>query len=307
MRTIVLCLTAFFVWSAALVFMEGPAGAACLTIASGDGHKTVCSVPVRDGAVIYLDFINPADLAPVRETFQYRSGEGLRMTQVRSPSAGVLQSCGARPGPDNSAVLDRRPGPFGRNEEDVDALEGEGLKRFGIPPVSIDSGGFFGERGILGEPIRAQSGERLEVRWEGFFPRYRLYYFPSARQQGVVIGECRFPDGCNNGFFFGPDADGDGLPDSFRLVQWVSSDYGRDDEVPGYLDRYRYIYDVRQDKYYLWHDLLIYRCAPPLSVPPDTCRTTCDPPYEVRTVGDKTYPRIFKTDLIEERHLLVQE
>ncbi len=196
--------------------------------------------------------------------------------------------------------------PFGRNEEEVDALEREGLKRYGINPAPT-GGGLFGKRGILGEPIRAQSGERLETRWEGFFPRYRLYYFPSREHRGVVIGECRFPDGCNNGFFFGPDADDNGIPDSFRFIQWVSSDYGGDDGVPGYLDRYRYIYDVHRDRRYLWHDLLIYRRNLPLSVSPDTCRITSDPPYEMRTFGGKTYPRIFKTDFVEEKSLLERE
>ncbi len=165
-------------------------------------------------------------------------------------------------------------------------------------------GDLFGDRGILGEPVRAQSGERLEIRWEGFFPRYRLYYFPSVEHPGVVIGECRFADGCNSGFFFAPDNDGNGVPDSFRLIQWTSIDYGRDDGIPGYLDRYRYIYDVANDRYYIWYDLLIYSCPPPLSSPPDTCRTTCEFPYETRTVSGKTYPKIFKSRLMEDRSLL---
>jgi len=198
--------------------------------------------------------------------------------------------------------------PFGRHEEDVDALEKKGLKRFAFKPVAADDGYLFGDRGTLGEPVQAQSGERLEIRWEGFFPRYRLYYVPAPGHQGVVIGECYFPDGCNNGFFFAPDVDGNGVPDRFSYVQWVSSDYGRDDGVPGYLDRYRYIYDVTKDRLYLWHDLLIYRCPPPLSVPPYTCRMTkCDPPYEVRTVGGKTYPVVFRTRLVEEKRSLLGE
>ncbi len=352
---------------AALLSMAGATGAACLNVARGEEAKTVFSVPVKNGAALYLDFVNSVDLAPVRETYQYRAGEGLWMIKVESPSAGVFEYYRIEPGPDNSAALlrhvgtislrnhdywnhvltvdgkiiplrglampgelvtiavndakecereettrpnvraDSRSGPFGRNEEDVNVFEREGLKRFGINPVSARNGNLFGERGTLGEPIRAQSGERLEIRWEGFFPRYRLYYFPSPKHRGVVIGECRFPDGCNNGFFFGPDTDGDGIPDSFRLVQWVSSDYGGDDEVPGYLDRYRYIYDVQKDRHYMWHDLLFYRCLPPLTTSQTTCTTTCDPPYEERTVGNKTYPRIFKTDLVKEKRLLRQE
>jgi hypothetical protein len=207
----------------------------------------------------------------------------------------------------SSAQAEGVPGPFGCNEEDVDALEKEGLKRFGIKPHFMDNRNFFGKRGILDDPILAQSGERLEMHWEGFFPRIRLYYFPSRGHRGVVIGECTFPEGCNDGFFFGPDTDNNGIPDSFRLIQWVSSDYGLDDKVRGYLDRYRYIYDVLRDRYYLWHDLLFYRCPPPVSIPPDVCTTSCDPPYETRTAGNKTYPRIFKTDLIEEKRLIMQD
>ncbi len=193
---------------------------------------------------------------------------------------------------------------LGRREEDVDALVKEGLVRFVLNPVAADDGYLFGERGVLGEPVEAQSGERLEIRWEGFFPRYRLYYVPSPRHPGVVIGECYFPDGCNNGFFFAPDADGDAVPDRLRYVQWVSSDYGRDDGVPGYLDRYRYVYDVAKDRLYVWHDLLFYRCPPPLSTPPYTCRTKCDPPCKMSAVGNRTYPVVFKTRLVEERSLL---
>jgi hypothetical protein len=55
----------------------------------------------------------------------------------------------------------------------------------------------------------------MEITMGGFLPEYRLYYVPSPRHPGVVIGECYFPDGCNNGFFFAPDADGDAVPDSF--------------------------------------------------------------------------------------------
>lgn len=194
-------------------------------------------------------------------------------------------------------------GTVGRFEEDVDALETAGLKRFALKPVSAD-GNLFGDRGVMGEPVRAQSGERLEIRWEGFFPRYRLYYFPSPEHPGVVIGECRFPDGCNSGFFFAPDDDINGVPDSFRLVQWTNIDYGHDEGIPGYLDRYRYIYDVPGDRFYLWHDLLQYRCPLPLSVPPDTCRTVCEHPYETRVVKGRTYPRVFKTRLLENRSLL---
>ncbi len=192
------------------------------------------------------------------------------------------------------------PGCF---EEDIDALETAGLKRFVLKPVSAD-GNLFADRGVMGEPVRAQSGERLEIWWEGFFPRYRLYYFPSGEHPGVVIGECRFPDGCNSGFFFAPDGDADGVPDSFSLIQWTNIDYGRDEGIPGYLDRYRYIYDVPGDRFYLWHDLLKYRCPPPLSFPPDTCRTVCEHPYETRVVKGRTYPRVFKIRLLENKRLL---
>ncbi len=236
--------------------------------------------------------------------FTGKARAGLRRVVFAAAVFMLLGSC--TPGAFNYEVFETSgtAEALGRREEDVDALVKEGIVRFVLKPVTADDGYLFGERRTLGEPVEAQSGERLEIRWEGFFPRYRLYYVPAAGHPGVVIGECYFPDGCNNGFFFAPDADGNGVPDRLRYVQWVSSDYGRDDGVPGYLDRYRYIYDVAKDRLYLWQDLLFYRCPPPLSAPPYTCRTKCDPPYKVRTVGNRTYPVVFKTRLVEERSLL---
>ena len=205
---------------------------------------------------------------------------------------------------------DNKPGGsglnFGRLEEDIDALEAKGLRRFILEPL-MTRGDFFSERGVLGGSVAAQSGERLEMRWEGFFPRYRLYYFPSDKHPGLAIGECSFVDGCNIGFFLAPDNDGNGIPDSFRLIQWSSYDYGYDDGIPDYLDRYRFIYDVRKDKHYLWHDLLLYRCPPPVSSRPDTCKTICNPPYETRSVNGRIYPRILKSRLVESRSLLAED
>ncbi len=48
--------------------------------------------------------------------------------------------------------------------------EGGPSWRFVLNPVAADDGYLFGERGVLGEPVEAQSGERWRLRWEGFFP-----------------------------------------------------------------------------------------------------------------------------------------
>lgn len=223
----------------------------------------------------------------------------------------LLLSCGHVPG-DMSYFPDRWTVPagegedgrlFGLFEEDVDALEKDGLVRFVLTPRE-GPGRLFGDRGVLGEPVRARSGERLEIRWEGFFPGYRLYYFPSPEGPGVLIGKCNFAGGCNSGFYLATDDDGDGVPDRFYIIQWTSKDYGYDEGVPGYLDRYRHIYDARSGRYYVWHDLLIYRCDPPMSLSADTCDTICKPPYETRLVNGRTYPVVFRTRLVESRTVL---
>lgn len=148
--------------------------------------------------------------------------------------------------------------------------------------------GFFAEKGILGIPVLAESGERLELRWEGFLPVYRLYYFPPREKEGVEIGTCHFSAGCNKACYFFYDRNENGVPDAFSLIRYESLDYGSDEETPGYLDRYRHIYVVETDTYCVFHDLLFYRCPPPVSHRSDPCRTFCNPPY--RTVESHRGP-----------------
>lgn len=158
--------------------------------------------------------------------------------------------------------------------------------------------GFFTGRDVIGDPIWAESGEHLELKWEGFFPRYRLYYFAPGEQKGVAVGECHFSGGCNKAYYLFYDRNKNGKPDAFYLTEWESLDYG-DKQTPGYLDRYRHIYTIADDRYCIVHDLLFYRCSPPVSRPPDTCETSCDPPYRTIEIDGRSVPLVYRTEEIK--------
>lgn len=65
--------------------------AACLEISDGGPGKALMTIPVEDGAVIRLEFINSIYRAPVKETFIYKHDEGIYITGVESPSPGVFE------------------------------------------------------------------------------------------------------------------------------------------------------------------------------------------------------------------------
>ncbi len=66
---------------------------ASLVLSNEQGKRMAC-LPLQPGEPIDLDFINSIYQAPVRETFIYVPGEGLVLTQVASPSAGVFEYYG---------------------------------------------------------------------------------------------------------------------------------------------------------------------------------------------------------------------
>jgi len=74
-----------------LMLLATTATAACLVVSAGDGGRTLVSLPVEDGCIVHLDFINSIYLAPVRETFLHETGKGLSIIRVESPSAGVFE------------------------------------------------------------------------------------------------------------------------------------------------------------------------------------------------------------------------
>ncbi len=74
-----------------LMLLAATSMAACLVVSAGDGGKPLFSLPVEDGCVLHLDFINSIYLAPVRETFLHEAGKGLSIIGVESPSAGVFE------------------------------------------------------------------------------------------------------------------------------------------------------------------------------------------------------------------------
>jgi len=74
-----------------LMLLTATATAACLVVSAGDGGRPLVSLPVEDGCIVRLDFINSIYLAPVRETFLHETGRGLSIIRVESPSAGVFE------------------------------------------------------------------------------------------------------------------------------------------------------------------------------------------------------------------------
>lgn len=85
--------------------------------------------------------------------------------------------------------------------------------------------GFRSPRGRVGEPVVAESGERLELMWTGFFPRFELLYFKDDEdREPRLIGSCDFRNGCNRCKIFAPDLNGDGIPDRFLRIEWISMD-----------------------------------------------------------------------------------
>ncbi|MCE5263632.1 MAG: hypothetical protein LLG97_08880 [Deltaproteobacteria bacterium] len=103
-----------------LMWVVGIAAAACLEISGGDADKALVSVPVEDGAVIRLDFINSIYLASVRETLLYESGKGLSIIRVESPSPGVFEYYRLEPDSPGSATLYRHVGAIRLRSHDYE-------------------------------------------------------------------------------------------------------------------------------------------------------------------------------------------
>ena len=75
---------------------------------AGEPERPVACLPLDQGNRFHLEFINSIYLAPVRETFEYVSGEGVYVVMVESPSAGVFEYYGLEPDKPGVAFL-RRP------------------------------------------------------------------------------------------------------------------------------------------------------------------------------------------------------
>ena len=78
----------FLLWS---VTSGNTCIAGCLEISDGGSGKALMAVHIEDRTVIQLEFINSIYLAPVKETFIYKHDEGIYITGVESPSAGVFE------------------------------------------------------------------------------------------------------------------------------------------------------------------------------------------------------------------------
>jgi len=103
-----------------LMWLAGIAAAACLEISGDDTGKALARLPIENGAVIHLDFINSIYLAPVKETFLYESGKGLFIIGVTSPSAGVFEYYRLEPDSPGSARLYRHVGAIRLRSHDYE-------------------------------------------------------------------------------------------------------------------------------------------------------------------------------------------
>jgi hypothetical protein len=79
----------------------------CLVLSGEDPVRLLMSLPVEEGGVFSLEFVNSIYLAPVRETFVYESKSGISVIRVESPHAGVFEYYGILPDGPDFAVLRR--------------------------------------------------------------------------------------------------------------------------------------------------------------------------------------------------------
>ena len=84
----------------------------CLVVLAGSPDREVAALPLGRETDIHLDFINSIYLAPVRETFVYDPAEGLCLTQIETPSAGVFEYYGLVPDPSGRIRMRRPLGPI---------------------------------------------------------------------------------------------------------------------------------------------------------------------------------------------------
>ena len=99
-----------------LVFMcaqasaTGGVSARQLVILSDEPVKVLACLPIETGSPFYLEFINSIYLAPVRETLVYTEADGILITRVESPSAGVFEYYGLESDSSGSVDLHRKVG-----------------------------------------------------------------------------------------------------------------------------------------------------------------------------------------------------
>ena len=161
------------------------------------------------------------------------------------------------------------------------------------------------KRGLISEPVWAESGERLELHWRGFFPHYELYFFKVGDEKGQMIGRCHFMGGCNKGFYVAPDKNNNRIPDYFVKVQWESMEYNGGSSVKGHIDRYRYVFLPSLNRLVLYYDLLDYACNPSEAVrdEPSPSKTTCEPPCLTIERDGSEHFKVYSTKVIKVREL----
>jgi len=145
-----------------------------------------------------------------------------------------------------------------------------------------DANGYT-DRGILGRPIEADSGQKLEIFWRGNY--YELRFTGVGGSPEGRVGQCHFIDGVNDAYYWAPDANGNGKPDYFIRTRWISIDGGDDDkpkdgEKNGLLDVIIHNYEVCYNKYSIQRILHEYACGPPISMRPDVGDFFCKPPWK---------------------------
>ena len=118
--------------------------------------------------------------------------------------------------------------------------------------------------------LEADSGERIEVWWLG---HYEAFYWRPGGPQGLRVGQCHWDDGCNRMWISAADLNGNDRPDCFSLIQWLSWDFGEDQDRDNRLDAVRYSYApclAFDDVYQLWTEY-DYACGPPVWAKSGTC------------------------------------
>jgi hypothetical protein len=100
-------------WLVLIAFTLIPQAAgstACLVLSGNEPERLLARLPIEENVPFCLEFVNSIYLAPVRETFVYRSVEGFFLVRVESPSAGVFEYYGLMPDGSGSVNMRRRLG-----------------------------------------------------------------------------------------------------------------------------------------------------------------------------------------------------
>ena len=140
------------------------------------------------------------------------------------------------------------------------------------------------ERGLVGDPIIAESGERLEVHFVGYLnPHFELRYFQPGSSDGYRVGQCHFKCGINEAYYWAYDDDKDKMPDCFIRTKWINEDGAGDDNLNNLADIHHYIFDPGKQK--LSHRILKYKynCKPATDC---KANVLCKPKYPETPVED---------------------